>query len=82
MGEKIMRIHASKETSMIGIGVVSIEENGDLWRVALMETPEHQQAGDIREWLSGPLPKSIANDLANRLSKERRIPLLHPEENG
>ena len=82
MGEKIMRVHASKETSMIGIGIVSMGENGDLWRVALMETPEHQQAGDIREWLSGPLPGFLANDLANRLSKERSIPLLHPEENG
>ena len=31
---------------MIGIGIVRISQNNnDLWRVALMETPEHQQAG-------------------------------------
>lgn len=34
------------------------------------------------EWLSGPLPRSMANDLAIRLSEERGIPLLRPEENG
>lgn len=67
---------------MIGIGIVRISQNDDLWQVALMETPEHQQAGDIREWLSGPLPGSLANDLAVKLSEERKIPLLHPEENG
>lgn len=67
---------------MIGIGIVRISQNNnDLWRVALMETPEHQQAGDIREWLSGPLPRSLANDLAIILSEERKIPLLRPEEN-
>nr|EES52628.1 MAG: hypothetical protein UBAL3_92090004 [Leptospirillum ferrodiazotrophum] len=49
----------SKEVStMIGIGKVHICQNDDLWRVALMKTPEHQQAGDIIAWLSSPLPET------------------------
>lgn len=38
-----------KEASIIGIGIVRISQNDDLWQVALMETPKHQQSGDIRE---------------------------------
>ena len=67
---------------MIGNGIVRISQNDDLWQVALMETPEHQQAGNIREWCSNPLLRSMANELAIRVSKERDIPLLRSEENG
>lgn len=67
---------------MIGIGKVHICQNDDLWRVALMKTPEHQQAGDIIAWLSNPLPRELADALAVRISEERDIPLLHPETNG
>ena len=47
-------------------------------KYGFIETPDHQQAGDMIERLSGPLPKTIANDLAVQFSKDRNTPLLNP----
>ncbi|MHB1758465.1 MAG: hypothetical protein ACYCT9_13350 [Leptospirillum sp.] len=61
---------------MQGIGIVNIHD--DIWVVWLIETPDHQQTGDMIKRLSTPLPKTIANDFAVQRSKDRNIPLLNP----